>query len=458
MATRGKNNPAIDIAMNGTVGATDVSAKGTIVDPKNLQALDLDLVVGGKTLAELYQATNLPFPETPPYRLSGLLGYHESTWSLKGFKGQVGRSDLAGDLSVDLKHERPFMKASLTSNRLDVRDLGGFIGAAPSEPKPKSNRVLPEATYQVRKLNAADADVQFEGRTFQNPRLPLHRMNAHLVLDHGQVILQPLNFKAAGGDIDARITMDARREPIRTVADVQMRGLALNRLAPGIKAVMQSSGSIYGRTLLTMNGNSVSKMLGSANGNVVLAMSGGSMSDLVLRLANLDIQHTVGILARGDKPVALRCVVADFVAQNGVLHPRNFVIDSEHTVVRGEGEVNLGTEALGLRLVAQPKDGSLIALRGPIRIDGTMGNPVVHPELGGAVARAGAAIALGAIAPPLALIPLMEAGKKQDVDCEPLIVDASRFIRNAPPPALLEARSGPKRRTASRLTVEAQNP
>ncbi len=343
------------------------------------------------------------------------------------------------------------MRANLTSNRLDLRDLGGFIGAGPQDTPPQKaapNRVLPQAEYQVRKLNAADADVRFEGRSIQNRALPLYRMAARLVLDHGQVTLDPLNFKAAGGDIDARITMDARRAPIRTVADIQARGLALNRLAPGVKAVMQSSGTMDGRALLTMTGNSVSAMLGSADGNLVLAMNGGSMSDLVLRLANLDVAHTLGILARGDKPIPLRCFVADFAADHGMLRPRNLVIDSEHTVIRGEGEINLANEALGLRLVAEPKDGTLFALRGPIRIDGTMSKPGVHPELGNVLVRAGAAVALAAVAPPLAILPFLEGGKKQTVNCDPLMLDASRFIKS-PSPAQLDARNGAKRRTAS---------
>ncbi|MDQ6618211.1 MAG: hypothetical protein M3Z31_00690, partial [Pseudomonadota bacterium] len=71
IATRGRNDPAIDIAVNGAIGATQVSARGTVVDPKKLQALDLDLVLSGKTLSELYLATGLPFPDTPAYRLSG---------------------------------------------------------------------------------------------------------------------------------------------------------------------------------------------------------------------------------------------------------------------------------------------------------------------------------------------------------------------------------------------------
>jgi hypothetical protein len=118
-----------------------------------------------------------------------------------------------------------------------------------------------------------------------------------------------------------------------------------------------------------------------------------------------------------------------------VLRPRTFVLDSEHTVVKGEGSVDLGKEQLALRLIAEPKDGSLFALRGPIRIGGTLAKPAVMPELGQAIARTGAAIALGAIAPPAAIIPFLQIGKQQNVECGPLIEDATQFIRATRPSA-----------------------
>ena len=109
------------------------------------------------------------------------------------------------------------------------------------------------------------------------------------------------------------------------------------------------------------------------------------------------------------------------------------MLDTEHTIVRGDGTINLRDERLAMRLVAQPKDGSLLALRGPIRVDGTLASPAVHPDLGNALVRGGIAVALASVAPPALLLPLVQMGKKEQVDCEPLIVDAARFIRAASP-------------------------
>jgi uncharacterized protein involved in outer membrane biogenesis len=127
-------------------------------------------------------------------------------------------------------------------------------------------------------------------------------------------------------------------------------------------------------------------------------MQGGSMSDLALRLANLDLANAAAAAAKGDQPIAVRCLVADLPAREGVLETRRLLLDTEHTLLVGTGHIDLRDEALALRVVAEPKDPSLLSLRGPIRVEGTFADPQVRPELANALARIGAAAALGAVA------------------------------------------------------------
>src|SRR5262249_20348222 len=70
-----------------------------------------------------------------------------------------------------------------------------------------------------------------------------------------------------------------------------------------------------------------------------------------------------------------------------------------------------------LALTAKSKHFSLLALRGPIVIGGTFKTPTVGPAAGPLAARVGAAIGLGFVAPPLALLPLIDFGGESDVDC-----------------------------------------
>ena len=420
------------IALDGRarVGTTDISATGSVEDPAHLRALDLKLVLAGQDLSELYAIFHTPLPATGPYRVDGRLRHVDAVWSFEDFKGTVGRSDLAGTYSVDRGGPRPFIKATFVSERLDITDLSGFVGGGPRAQIP-TGKVLPHGEYHLDRLRATDADVTFTGRRFRNETLPLNRMSTHLVLRNGLLTLDPLEFGAAGGRLEGKVVLDARAPTITGEADLRARDLDLSRLAPKVKALVQSTGKVDARVRLKGTGNSVAALLGSADGTVAAVMSGGEMSDLMLRMANLDIANSLIAMAKGNQPIAVRCLIADFRAENGVLMPDPLLLDTEHTLVTGTGRVVLADEVLDLRLVAQPKDGSVLALRGPIVVQGTMASPKVRPELGNVLARTGAAVLLGIVATPAAaLLPFMEIGKPVQANCEQHLQDVRGFVGN----------------------------
>lgn len=56
----------------------------------------------------------------------------------------------------------------------------------------------------------------------------------------------------------------------------------------------------------------------------------------------------------------------------------------------------------------------------------------MHPELGQAVARTGAAVALGVLAPPpAAILSFLQIGKPQQIDCDALTRQAASFVEAA---------------------------
>ena len=63
-------------------------------------------------------------------------------------------------------------------------------------------------------------------------------------------------------------------------------------------------------------------------------------------------------------------------------------------------------------LTARPKDASPLALRSPLRIEGTFGDPKIRPEMGATALRLGAAALLATIAAPAAaLLALIDLGE-----------------------------------------------
>lgn len=422
---------AYPIQLAGFVGKTRFQARGTVNNPLQLEGLAVTFELAGRNMADLYQLVGVPLPPSPPYSLSGRLLHSAQQWNLKSFAGKVGNSDLGGQFLVDRAKKPQFVRATLHSRNLDMKDLSGFVGARDEAGKkvvPAGDRILPDEPFNLEKLRAADMDIRYKARRIMTRKLPLDDLSAHLRVDGGRLRFEPLNFGVAGGDISATLDMNADVSPMVTRADITVRRIHLKQLFEGLQFEKVSTGVIGGKARFAVNGNSVADMLGSANGQLGLIMDGGSISMLALRLANLDVANTLLVLLSGDRSVPIQCMVADLEARNGVMQVKTMVLDTDKEVIHGSGSINFKDESLDLELKADPKDVSLVALRGPIKVGGRFNSPTVRPDVGRAVGRAAVAVVLGAVAAPLALIPLIEPGNAEDSNCGKLIRASQRKV------------------------------
>jgi uncharacterized protein involved in outer membrane biogenesis len=410
------------VDLEARAGATRARAHGGLDAPLQLEDFDLEFELSGQDMAHLYPLMGLAIPRTSAYRLKGRLGRTGEVWSYRDVTGVVGDSDIAGDVSVDAGRERSLLTADLTSQRLDFDDLAGFIGGTPRAgegdrpvaPTP-TGRLFPTRDYELSKLRAMDADVRLRARRVISPRLPLEAMDAHLYLEDGQLRLDPLDFAVADGDIASRIQLDARSTPLRADIDLRARRLNLPKLFP--EGAPESTGRVGGHLQLTGTGNSVADLMGSADGKVGLAMGPGRISNLTLELAGLDIAEALKFLLGKDKVVPVRCGFAEFEVADGVMQTRAFAFDTTDTLLLAEGDIHLGSERLDLLLKPRPKDMSPFSLRSPLRVRGTLLDPSIRPQGGPLFLRGAAAAALYAVAPPAALLALIETGPGENADC-----------------------------------------
>lgn len=158
-------------------------------------------------------------------------------------------------------------------------------------------------------------------------------------------------------------------------------------------------------------------MLATADGEVAAVMGVGQVSNLLLELAGPDIAESLRFLIGRDRSVRLRCAYADFGVDEGVARTRSLAFDTTDTVILGKGSVSLLDEQLDLVLRPRPKDVSPISLRVPLEVRGTFKEPRLSPRPGPLVARVAVAAALYAIAPPAALLALIETGPGEDAGC-----------------------------------------
>jgi len=432
LSLRNADNP-YPIKAQAVLGTTKASADGVLIDPLHLKGENINFTLEGNDLALLYPIVGVPLPPTPAYKIAGALNHTGDVWVLRQLKGVVGKSDLRGDASVDVGQKPQFIKADLVSNNLDMADLGGFIGAdrggKPADKPPPSDKLLPIEPFSLEKLRAANADVKFRAAKIITQKIPLEKMDVHMLVDNGMLKLAPLNLSFAGGRLETQIQMDGRQQRIVTHADIAAKGLHLDKLMPTEAMSAVTAGTLGGRAKLVMTGNSVSQMLGSANGEAAVIMDGGSVSELVLRLTNLDIANSLARLIGGDKQTPIRCMVSNLNAVDGNFQIQAMVLDTPKVNVYGTGDVNFSTEALNVRLVAKSKGFSLASLRGPINITGTLKSPAVGPEMGNVIARGGLAVAAGIATGGIgALIPLLAFGKEKQSNCTELIAQAKADV------------------------------
>ena len=433
LALRDESTP-YGLTIDTTVGQTRILAEGHVTSLTRFSAMDMQLALSGDNLNQLFTLTGIALPDTRDYVAQGHLVRKGNTLRLEAFSGRVGTSDLVGWWQVKTGGTRPLLIADLVSNQLTLEDLGPVIGARPGHLEaaikavaqtgsavavtPKAKRVIPDLPFKIANWDTVDAEVKFSAQSMrQASYMPLEALSTHLSLKDSVLSLDPLQFGVAGGQINATIVLDGRQNPIQAKTQLQLKRLALAKLLPEDHAVQASASKIGGQIKLAGSGNSVGSMLAQANGSVALLMSGGEISQLVMEKAGLHLWEVFRLTLTGDKQIKLRCAVANFDVKAGMMTTDTLLFDTEVTTLFGSGSIDLAQEKLDLTVTQKTKNTSPLALRSPIHISGNFAKPIVKADQGRMAARALGALALGAINPLLALIPLIDPGPGQDSDC-----------------------------------------
>ena len=368
----------------------------------------------------------------------GRLAIHEARLTFRNPVRGID-SDLAGNLTLETGGRRPHLSADLVSQRLDFDDLAGFIGATPAtgpgeaanaeqkqeaKKEKQDQRVLPDEKVDLVRLRATDMKIALTGKEVIAQKLPMEDFNATFLLDDGLLTVEPLAFGAADGRIAGSVVLNGREKVPVVSGDLQLSQLQLAKFFGNSDLAKEMGGTFGGHFALQGHGRSIAEILANSNGKVVLTMSGGKMSSHLLERVGGDIAESLGFRLTKDKPVKIRCAVADFDLQSGDLKAKTLVLDTTDTNVTGEGHIDLGSEKLDLKLNAHPKDPSLLAARTPVLIKGTLSDPKFGVDPSGVIGGAAAAVLSVFLAPIAVLLPMIELGLGKDSPCNELIREA----------------------------------
>lgn len=375
-------------------GATRLILAGTVERPMDFVGVNLTLTVEGKDLADLYLVTGLPMPTSPPYRLASKVDFADRKITLTDLKGVVGSSDLSGALVIDVSKPQPLVTGSLTSNKVALADLAGFIGATPGvanaptdTPEQKQQRqadaskstLIPDRPISLPRLRAADFQVTYAAKRIES-ETPLDNLRADLTIEAGRLALRPLSFGSGNGSITSTITMDGQGDEVRVESDTRFEGLDLSRVLNDITD-FRGEGRVGGRATLKATGNSLAEMLARGDGSLTLFMSGGDVSALLVNMAGLDLARSMFSILGLPSRAPLRCMITEFGLASGVLTAKKFLLDTTQANILGAGSIDLRSEQVSMRITTEPKVPSIARLPLPIDITGPLKNPSVGPGL-----------------------------------------------------------------------------
>ena len=423
-------------------GSTTILAQGSVTRPFDLGRFETRLTVAGTDLNRLYALTGLALPNTPPYRISGLLSRQDDRLDFRDLTGRVGDSDVSGALFVLLGRERPYLEADLRSQRLDLDDLGSLVGAAPATGKGEtasagqtieagqraaSRRILPDATLQTDRVRAMDAKVKYRALAVNAPGFPLKKVSVDLTLDRGVLTLDPIALTFSRGDLSGKVRLDARPDVPRTDLDLRLTNAKLEDFIPirsDGKPVIE--GPVMARARLSAVGNSVHRAASNANGSVTVVSPRGEIRQAFAELLGVNASKgLILLLTNNGRQTPVRCAVADFTVKNGVMTTNHLVADTGVVVARGRGTVDLGAETMNFRISGDSKKARLVRLSVPITVSGPWMSPKIGVQTSKAVTQGGLATALGALVSPLtAILPFVSTGEAKDADCAGLVGDA----------------------------------
>jgi uncharacterized protein involved in outer membrane biogenesis len=430
-------------------GNLKVDSMGRALKPFDLGKLDFDVDLSGKDMADAFYLTQLALPNTAPFKLHAHIARNDTKVAVSDIAGTVGGSDLHGKLDIDASRKRPYMSGDLASKQLRMKDLAASLGgqatgadsleaktpaagskkrvpADRAQPADPNARFFPDAHLQADRVRAMDADVKFRATSIDAGSLPLKEVSFRVKLDGGVLSLDPLAFEMAQGRLSGQAKVDARKDIPAVHIDMRIKDIQLEQLK-GKKAGASAplAGLMEARGVIDGSGDSLHQVMSDADGRFTLILPDGEITSAFAELTGIDVSKGLGLLlTKSDDKVPIRCGVAQFKIDRGLMNAENITFDTQDVLIKGSGNINLGSEELHLEIKGEPKKLRLTRLRSPIEVRGHLTDPSFGVNVASTLKQGAVAAALGVLATPVAaIIAFVDPGLAKDQNCAAMIAE-----------------------------------
>lgn len=417
-------------ALSGTVGSIEALTTGRPV-PIDLEgrALGIDLALSGTAAASANGPFNLSLsasgkdfaglkpvagdlPQLGAFDLKAQVSGDGKALKLEPLSLKLGRTDLAGGLSVKLGGARPALTGSLTSDALDLAPfIGGEDGAAAGGAPASGDdgRVIPNDPLPLAALKSFDATLDYKAAKVLLKNGEMTDLSAKLSLANGDLNLKPLVLTAFGGKIEQNLRLNAAGQTPQLTVEGKVEKLDMGALLKAAADSDMLTANTDASWQLAGRGASPRAIAASLDGQIRNILQDGTVNSKYFELIAADL---VPKLLPGNtaQEANLNCIVTRIDIAKGVATNRVMLMDTSRVTIVGTGTANLGTEQLDMKLTPSPKDQSLISLATPILISGSFANPSFSPDPVALATGVAGAVAGTMVNPLGLLVPFLSSG------------------------------------------------
>ncbi|UCE88922.1 MAG: AsmA family protein [Pseudomonadota bacterium] len=400
--------------MQARLGSVDIQVNGLVGQPPTFDGTNIDFKASGENLAAVSKLTGLtrPLPEED-FEVSGHFDGTPQYLSLKKLTARTGKSDLTGELVLDIRG-KPDLKGELTARHLDLVSFSDDAEEEqPAKQKPVSEAsdadtpgdaqgfVFSDQPLDLSALNEMNIDLRVTIKELTTVTTRVNDIELGVNLRDGALRLEPIDATGRGGGrITGRVRLDPAGEGYGISADLNTRQARLGLLsAADVTLENQPASDIT--VVFKGHGKSLHDIMSSSNGRLQAIQSKGRIANSKLGLLAADVLVEVfkalNPFAKKEPYTMLQCGVYVIKITDGVAKLDPFAMETDKMLMIGTGSVTFATEKLDLNWTTKPREGiglSATALTNPyIKLSGTLASPALGIKPVHATAAAGAAVA-----------------------------------------------------------------
>ena len=364
--------------------------KGVVKDFFSAKGIELDAAFESRDISKPAFAAGFSLPVKNPVKIkSHITGNLKESIRFSKLKLFSGPNVMHGFVLVKLKSGKPYIHATLTSDRLDLRELihGKRVAAEKNDPK-LSRRIFSAEPFPTGLLKKADARVSVRIKRCLFPKTAMQNLNLNLSLKNGRMIINPVSAIVGSGKLQAGAAIREVKNKLVGTVMVKIDNMDAGRMLKELDISKGFEGKFDVAANLSGRGRSVADFMSGLNGYFSVSMGSGSFNNRLLGLLGGNLRaglfQLLNMGGKQDELTEINCFVTRLDMVDGIAYTRVLVLDTQAIRAVGKGTVNLKNEKLDISLKPIPKKG--LGATGVGKINVSFGNLAKPFKLGGTLA------------------------------------------------------------------------